>query len=259
MTRRSTGLRALLGASIKMYYRSPDTVLFGALSPFLLLGIFALVQRLRFDLPRGAGSIDFFSFTAIGYAAFIAAHFNQDGVVGAASGYRAQGVLKRIAVTPISPLTFISAQVLTRVIVGVAQTLMILAAGIALGAHVTYTPDLLWIVPVSAVALLTGVSFAFAIAGVTSTPGGANQLNIGIFTPVFLLAGVQYPLQALSGALPTIAQYAVPFAAPVQAFRHAVAGDLTGDFARLILISLGWLLIASTLAVRSYRLVERDA
>jgi hypothetical protein len=42
--------------------------------------------------------------------AFIGAHFAQDGSVGAASGYRAQGVLKRIAVTPISPAVFIAAR-----------------------------------------------------------------------------------------------------------------------------------------------------
>jgi ABC-2 type transport system permease protein len=253
-----TQLRLMLIVSFKMFYRSLDTIWFAAVAPFMLLPILVLVKRLDFGLPHGAGSISFFSFTAIGFAAFIAAHFNQDGIVGSASGYRAQGVLKRIAATPISGATFILAQVLVRLAVALVQTLALLAASVAIGAHIHYTPDLVWILPLATIALLTGAGFGFAIAGIARNPEAANQINIALFAPVILLAGVQYPLQGLPGALAHVAEYAVPFAAPVQAFRDAVAGHLAGDFPRLILISLGWLAIAAALAVRNYRLVERD-
>jgi ABC-type polysaccharide/polyol phosphate export permease len=105
----------------------------------------------------------------------------------------------------------------------------------------------------------SNAAFGFAIAGAAGNPEAANQINITLFTPVFLLAGIQYPLQGLPGALPDIAPYAIPFAAPVEAFRQAVAGNLASDFPRLLLISLGWLALALVLAIRSYRLVERDA
>jgi ABC-2 type transport system permease protein len=255
----TTQLRPMLIASAKMFYRSMDTIWFAAVSPFLLLAILALVKRLHFAFAHHSGSVSFFTFTAVGFAAFIAAHFNQDGIVGTASGYRAQGVLKRIAATPISPLVFIAAQVLTRLAVALIQTVAFLAAAIALGASIHYTPDLAWVLPLAAIALLTGTGFGFAIAGIATNPEVANQLNITLFTPVFLLAGVQYPLQGLPGVLPRLAEYLVPFAAPVQAFREAVAGHLAGDFPRLVLISLGWLAVAFVLAVRGYRLSERSA
>lgn len=73
---------------------------------------------------------------------------------------------------------------------------------------------------------------------------------------MILLAGVQYPLQGLPGILPHLAEYLVPFAAPVQAFREAVAGHLAGDFPRLLVIALGWLMLASALALRGYRFTE---
>ena len=253
-----TALPTLLRASLRMYARSLDTVLFGLLSPLLLLGIFALVQNLRYGV-EGGGSVDFFTFSAIGFAAFIAAHFNQDGVVGAAAGYRAQGVLKRLAVTPVPVAAFIAAQVLTRTMVGVAQTVGILAIAVALGAEIRYTANLLWVVPLAAIALLTGVAFAFALAGITRTPEGANQLNIALFTPVFLLAGVMYPLDALPGVLPTIAEYAVPFAAQIEAFRGAVDGQPVTDYARQVGIALGWLALAFVLATRTYRFGERES
>jgi ABC-type multidrug transport system permease subunit len=251
-------LRPLLLASAKMFYRSLDTVWFAAVSPLLIIAISALVRHLHFAFAHNAGSISFFSFTAIGWAAFLAAHMNQDGIVGTASGYRAQGALKRIAVTPISPRVFIAAQVLTRLAVGLAQTILVLAIVIALGANIADTADLAWLLPLAAIALLTGTAFGFAIAGATDNPEAANQINITLSTPVLLLGGILYPLQGLPGVLPRLAEYVVPFAAPVQAFREAAAGHLTGDFPRLLLISLAWLAVAIALAIRNYRLIERD-
>jgi ABC-2 type transport system permease protein len=242
-------LRPLLIASLKMFYRSLDTVWFAAVSPFLILGVFAFVRHLHYGFAHGAGSVSFFTFTAIGWAAFMAAHVNQDGIVGTASGYRAQGVLKRIAATPMSARAFIAAQVLTRLLVALLQTIVLLAFAVALGVSIRYTPDLAWVLPLAAVALLTGTGFGFAIAGAAKNPEAANQLNIALFGPVILLAGV----------LPHLAEYLIPFAAPVQAFREAVAGHLAGDFPRLLALSVAWLAIAIALAVRSYRLVERDA
>jgi ABC-2 type transport system permease protein len=246
----------LFGASVKMFYRSVDTVLFWAVSPLLFLGIFALVQELSFGFEGRRATIDFFSFSAIGYGAFIAAHFAQDGVVAAAAGYRASGVLKRIAVTPISPATFIAAQVMARLFTGVLATLVILALGVALGAEIAYTANLVWILPLAAVAILTGVGFAFAIAGAMGTPEAANQLNIGIFTPVFLLNGAQYPLDGLLGGFAEVAPYVIPFAAPIAAFRGVVAGSPITDFGPEILAALGWLALTFWLASRSYRFGE---
>lgn len=252
-------LRPLLVASAKMFYRSIDTVLFAAITPLAMLAVLALIGHLNFTFAHHGGSVGFLSFIAIGVAAFMAAHFNQDGIVGTASGYRAQGVLKRIAATPISAPAFIAAQVLIRLLAGLLETALFLAIAVALGASVRYTTDLMWILPLATIALLTGTGFGFAIAGVAKNPEAANQLNIALFTPVFLLAGIQYPLQGLPGILPHLAEYLVPFAAPVQAFREAVAGHLAGDFPRLLATSLGWLALALMLAVRSYRLADRDA
>ncbi|MGH2761234.1 MAG: ABC transporter permease [Thermoleophilaceae bacterium] len=252
-------LRPLFVASMKMFYRSRDTVLFWVVSPLLLFVIYALVRDLSFGFDGQAATIDFFSFVAIGNAAFIGAHFAQDGVVGAASGYRASGVLKRVAVTPISPRTFIAAQILTRLVVALAATLVMLGLAVAFGAEVSYTASLVWTLPLVAIAVLTGVSLGFAIAGWAVTPEAANQLNIALFTPVFMLAGIMYPLAGLPEAVHDAVVYMIPFAAVVEVFRGVVDGIPITELARQVLISVGWLGLAFALAGRSYRLVERGA
>lgn len=252
-------LRPLFVANLKMFYRSADTILFWIVSPLLLFGIYALVRNLDFGVGNGGSGIDFFSFVAIGNAAFIGAHFAQDGSVGAASGYRASGVLKRIAVTPISPAVFIAAQILARLLAALVATVVMFALADALGADISYTTNLLWVAPLVAIAVLTGASFGFAIAGLTGSPEAANQLNIGLFTPVFLLAGILYPLAGLSHAVRDVVIYAIPFAAPVQAIRGVVDGLPITQFPRQSAIALVWLAATFVMAARSYRFVERSA
>ena len=250
-------LRPLFVVSLKLFYRSRDTVMFWVVSPLLLFGIYALVQDLSFGFTDRASSVDFFSFVAIGNAAFIGAHFAQDGSVGAASGYRAAGVLKRIAVTPISPSVFIAAQILARLVAALAATAVMLALAAALGADVEYTATLLWVAPLVAIAVLTGVSFGFAIAGAMGTPESANQLNIALFTPVFMLAGIMYPLDGLPDAVRDAALYVIPFAAVVDAVRGMVDGLPITDFGPQAAAALAWMVAAFELAVHSYRFVER--
>jgi ABC-2 type transport system permease protein len=252
-------LRPLFVASAKMFYRSADTILFWIISPLLLFVIYALVQELNFGVNGEASSIDFFSFVAIGNAAFIGAHFAQDGTVGAASGYRAAGVLKRIAVTPISPGVFIAAQILARLAAALVATAVMLGLAEAFGADIEYTANLGWVAPLVAIATLTGVSFGFAIAGAMGTPEAANQLNIGLFTPVFMLAGIMYPLDGLPEAARDAAVYLIPFAAIVEAIRGVVDGLPITDFLRQSAIALVWLGVAFRLASRKYRFVERVA
>ena len=106
---------------------------------------------------------------------------------------------------------------------------------------------------------MTGISFGFAISGAMGTPEAANQLNIGLFTPVFMLAGIMYPLDGLPEAVRDAVIYVIPFAAPVEAVRGVVDGLPITDFLRQSAIALAWLGGAFVLAVRSYRFVERSS
>jgi hypothetical protein len=162
------GLWPLFGASLKMFYRSVDTVLFSVVSPLLLLAGFGSRTGLR--LRGRLGQDRLLQLLGDRLCRIHRRPLRPGRVVGAAAGYRASGVLKRIAVTPIPPSTFIAAQVLARVLAGVLATLGILA----LGARIEYTANLIWVVPLAAIAVLTGVGFAFAIAGAMRTPAGAN-------------------------------------------------------------------------------------
>lgn len=165
----------LVIASGRMVYRSRDTLLVGLVQPLILIGLIALWKQLRFH--TGAGAVDFFSFVATGFAAYGVVGVAQHSMVGAAADYRVQGVLKRVAVTPISPAAFVSAQVVARVGLSVLQVAATLAAAAALGAGIRPSPNLVSVLPLAALTALMGMSLAFVIAGVALD--GASITDFG--------------------------------------------------------------------------------
>jgi ABC-2 type transport system permease protein len=161
--------------------------------------------------------------------------------------------LKRIAVTPTRPEQFIGAQVLTRLVIGVMQATLILVVGAALGASLDSGPTLIWLIPLSALGTLLGLSIGFAIAGPTKTPEGTASFASLLVMPLWILSGVMFPL----GSLPRIVENAVEYlpATPlVEATRGiALQGSQLSEFGSELAVIGGWLLVSFLVAARSFR------
>lgn len=179
------------------------------------------------------------------------------GLTRPAAGYRAQGVLKRIAVTPISSFAFISSQVLARVGLAVAQVVAVLGAGKLLGAHIELGVNLAWaLLPVTMVVLM-GLSIGFVWAGITRTPEGANTLDVMAAIPILFLAGAMWPREAYPDALERAVEYAIPFVGPFDTLRGiALDGAGITSYGPELLLGAAWLVALSALATRVYRLEE---
>src|SRR5215218_10411440 len=181
-------------ASARMVYRSPESLRLAFLTPLAFAAVVALYTKLRFE--TGTGSIDFFDYIAVGVAFWYVTYLAEHGMTGAAAGYRAQGVLKRLAVTPVSARAFVSAQVLARVGLAIIQAFAVLGAAAVLGASIELGWNLLWeLVPVTLLAL-AGLSLGFIWAGITRTPEGANTLDVMAAIPLLFLAGAMWPRSA---------------------------------------------------------------
>ena len=249
------GFDTLVLASSRMLFRSPATLRVAFVTPVAFAALIALYDRLRFDTD--AGSVDFFSYIAVGVAAWYITYTAQHGMTGAAAGYRAAGVLKRLAVTPISSLEFISAQVLARVGLAVAQVIAVLGAAKLLGASIEIGANLAWaLVPVTMVVLM-GLSIGFIWAGITRTPEGANTLDVMMAIPLLFLAGALWPREAYPDAVADVVQYAIPFAAPFDTLRGiALDGASIADYGSELLVAASWLIALAVLATGAYRLKE---
>jgi ABC-2 type transport system permease protein len=249
------GLPQLTLASARMIYRSPASLRVAFLTPLMFAAVIALFHQLRFE--TGARQIDFFDYIATGVAFWYVAYAAEHGMTGAAAGYRAQGVLKRIAATPISSGTFIAAQVLARLGLAVAQSLVVLGAAKLLGADVKLGASFAWeLVPVAMI-VIAGLSFGFIWAGIARTPGGANTIDVMALIPLLYLTGGLFPRDAYSHLVQQITDYAIPFVPMFDMLRGiALHGAGITHYGHELLVSGAWVAALILIATRAYRLKE---
>lgn len=244
----------LFRASLTMMLRSRGVVFLMVASPVQML-VWMLLKDLDFGL--GSRSIDFFDFVVPGMSAFLAAHLLQDTVVAMAANYRARGVLKRLAVTPVSAALVIAMQMVTYLLLGVWNGTLMLAFGALVGAEVKLTANLVWLPLLFAIVMLIALGIAFAIAGFTATPQAANSVSMALGLPLAFFTGAMYPVEALPGVLPHVVEYGVPFTSIIEAVRGiALTGASIAAYGTEILVGLGWLGLAFALAVRFYRFTD---
>jgi ABC-2 type transport system permease protein len=241
----------LFRASLTMTVRARGVLYVFVYTPALML-MFALMRDLNWGL--GDDRIDFVDFVFPGMAAFLAAHLFQDIVTAVAASYRSRGVLKRLAVTPVSAPLVVAVQMATYVLFGLLNGALVLAVGKLIGVNMTITDNLLWAVLLVGVVVLTALGISFAIAGFMPNPQSANAVSGALGLPIGFFSGATYPIEALPGVLPDLVPWVVPFAAPIKAIRGMILdGTAVTAYGTEVLIGLGWLTVAFVLAATGYR------
>ncbi len=249
------GLPTLTLASVRMIYRSPASLRVAFVTPVMMAAMIALFHELRFQ--SGTRQVDFFSYLAVGVAFWYVAYAAAHGMTGAAAGYRAQGVLKRIAVAPISSRSFIAAQALARVGLGVTQIVVLLAVARLLGAQIKLDANFAWALVPTTMIVLAALSIGFIWAGITRTPGGANTLDVMSAVPLLFLSGGMWPRSGYAPVVQHITDYAIPYVPMADMLRGvALHGtSITHDGHDLLLGTI-WVVALFAIAARAYRLKE---
>jgi ABC-2 type transport system permease protein len=178
----------------------------------------------------------------------------QLGLFGVAFGFvqlKRTGALRRLFATPTSPAYFLSAQVLSRLIIGIVQVAILFGVGIWFGLQMfgDYMTLLVIVLIGSAIFLAVG----FAIAGWAKNEDQAAPVANLVSLPMMFLSGVFFPRDAMPDFLAAITQF-MPLTYVNEALR-AVVNDGAG------LLSLGpqllgmgvWVVITFVLAVVMFR------
>lgn len=244
----------LFRMSLAMLLRSRGVVFLMVFLPVQML-VWALLKDLGFGF--GQRDLNFFDYIVPGMSALLAVHMLQDTVTAVAATYKARGVLKRLAVTPVAAPLVIAVQMLTFVLLGVWAGTATLAVGALIGAEVALTANLLWVPVLIGLIVLTGLGISFAVAGFTRTPQTASSVGQAFGLPLFFLTGAMFPVAALPGVLPDLVGYVIPFTSVIEAVRGiTLTGAPITDFGPELAVGLGWLAVIFALAVRFYRFTD---
>ena len=178
----------------------------------------------------------------------------QLGIFGVAFGFvqlKRTGALRRLFATPTSPSYFLSAQVLSRVIIGLVQVAILFGVGIWFGLQMFGDYGTLFIVVIIGSAIF--LAMGFAIAGWAKNEDQAAPVANLISLPMMFLSGVFFPREAMPDFLAAITAF-LPLTYVIEALRAIVNEGATMMMLGPQLLGMAvWVVISFVIALRLFR------
>lgn len=165
---------------------------------------------------------------------------------------REKQILKRLAATPLSRVTFVSANVAMRLLLAAVQTVLIVAIGAWLFG-VTIVGNLAVVVGLIALGALTFLAVGYIIAAWARTEESANAMTSVVQFPLMFLSGIFFPISFMPEWLQPVAAL-MPLTYLGDALRQTMVGG--GAYAPLgvdVLVLGGWMIGCFAVAARFFR------
>jgi ABC-2 type transport system permease protein len=181
--------------------------------------------------------------------AIVLATLGLNGVPMVIGQYRQRGVLRRMAVTPVRPLTLLLADLMVWAAAAILSVALVIAVA-RLAYHVPAPVAPGWFV----LSLILGIAALFAlgllVAAVAPTARSAAGLGWLLFFPNMFLAGVYFPTEEMSPVMRQIGTFT-----PLGSALHAVRDSWMGLAPRpeYLGIMAAYAVIAAALAARFFR------
>jgi len=248
---------SMVSATLKMIGRDRQSVVGMIVFPVVFLLAFSAFDMEILGASFGAsgtGGLAYFDFVLPGILAMNVMQFSVLWTAGGVTRYREVGVLKRLAATPMRPVSFIAGQVVGRAVFAMILGVVILAGGRLLGAQVRGLGLMILLVLVGN---LLFVSVGFAVAGRASSVDSANTLGSLITMPMSFLSGAFFPTDSMPELLQTIVEW-LPLTPLLEAMRAVTlegAGIL--DIAPSLARAAIWLPALIAIAAATFRLTDR--
>jgi ABC-2 type transport system permease protein len=200
-------------------------------------------------------SLTYFDFVLAGILGLALMNASIIGIGVNMAKYREDKILKRITTTPLKSWQFITAEILSRLILNALQVIIILAIGkLFFDAHIYGNIFIIF-----AVAMVGAVLFqllGFIIAVFSKTTDAAQGMAQAIAIPMMFLSGVFFPIDSLPKWLYSIVQF-LPLA-PLLRIIRGVMLDAASPFdnMRNVYIVIAWIVVAALFSSWRFRLSD---
>ena len=166
--------------------------------------------------------------------------------------WRQQGVLKRLAVTPLRPSALVGSQMLARLLLSLAQGALLLGVAM-LVFHVQVTGSWLALAATVTLGALVMMSLGFVGGSFARTPETAQTVTFLVSFPMMFLSGSYFPVDSAPRFLDPLIR-ALPLTYLNDALRQVMnnGAGISGIQADLLVL-VAWLLAGALLSVRAFR------
>ena len=161
-------------------------------------------------------------------------------------------ILKRLQATPLRRWQLVGSNVLTRLLIAVFQTVIIIAVGMFLY-DVQVAGSWLMIGFLVLLGSLAFIALGYVIASFAPTEEAANGMTSVVQFPLMFLSGTFFPIDAMPDALKMVAR-AMPLTYLGDALRQTmVDGTPFSPLWICIAVLIGWLVVCFGIAARFFR------
>ena len=210
-------------------------------------------DRYRIDAqPVDSRNLRFIDFLLPGV---VAMSIMQMGLFSVAFNFvqlKSRGILRRLLATPVRPASFLFAQVFTRLVVSILQTLVLIGLAV-LAFDVQLAGNLGAIILLALLGGAVFVSMGFAVSGWAGSEDVAAPVANAIALPMMFLSGVFFPRDAMPEPLQAVADF-LPLSYLADALRNvAIDGETLWSQWGDVLGLTVWLAVTFLVAVRLFR------
>ncbi len=167
-------------------------------------------------------------------------------------GDREKLILKRLAATPLRRWQLVGSNVLMRMLIALAQTVIIVAVG-TLAFGVQITGSLLLVAGFVLLGAVTFLSLGYVIASFANTEDAANGMTSMVQFPMMFLSGAFFQIDQMPQFLQIVARV-IPLTYLADALRQVMVGG--APFAPLLTcfaVLAAWLVVCFAIASRKFR------
>ena len=181
--------------------------------------------------------------------AIVLASLGLTGVPMVLGQYRERGVLRRLGVTPVRPLTLLLADLTVWAAAAVLSVALLIAV-VRIAFHVPAPVKPGWFILAVALGIASLFATGLLAASVAPTARGAAGIGWLLFFPNMFLAGIYFPTEEMSSTMRQIGNF-TPLGSAVHAVRDSWMGiDPRPEY---LGIMAAWALVAGALAARFFR------
>ncbi|HLZ22415.1 MAG TPA: ABC transporter permease [Ktedonobacterales bacterium] len=179
----------------------------------------------------------------------------QLGLFGTASplvSLRQEGVLRRLGATPLPRWTLLASQVLLRITIGFAQSVVIVGLSVY-AFKVQIQGNMLALAGLILLGAISFVAIGYLIAAVSRSVETAGGISSAVNFPMMFLSGIFFPLALLPAFLTPIVR-AMPLTYLADAFRQVTIGSVP-EFPMLVDIGVlvAWAIVCALLSARLFK------
>ena len=242
------GFSRLAYVETKLFLRETGAAIAVFGLPVALVIGFGLIPGFGDPQKSLSGQIGTEYIASIGVA-IVLATLGLNGVPMVIGQYRQRGVLRRLAVTPVRPLTLLTADLMVWAASAILSVALVV--GVArLAYHVPAPAAVGWFVLSALLGIGALFSIGLLVAAAAPTARSAAGLGWLLFFPNMFLAGVYFPTEEMSPVMRQIGTFT-----PLGSALHAVRDSWMGLAPRpeYLGIMAAYAVIAAAVAVRFFR------